>query len=249
VGDPRSDIPAGTADALGDAPTQLMAKGGSKALGARDVVHEMTRNFDRVPQTVNAVAQLVIVREVMAQILQPAAAFQDLTAGAQGGAEGEGNPFQATGEEDTRQKAALENKRLKKRWPRANSNIAVEAGDQAHSFPVEGRHYGPQVVRAHAHVGIADHQQVMAGLRESPQEVADLVVRSQVLLHHNPADVLCRELRMQPLQLRKDRVVGVSESKDDFVVRIVQLAEAAEIFQGVRIQARHRLENRYGRPR
>src|SRR5580698_6897509 len=123
----------------------------------------------------------------------------------------------------------------------------VQARDRANFRVAERRDHGTQIIGPNTNVAVVDDQHFVLRFAYEARELHHFVVGRGMAGDVDDANAPLRKIALQLFDDFQDGFVTVADAEEKFVVGIILIAVAGEIFVGLGIQAANWLEIAYGR--
>ena len=124
-----------------------------------------------------------------------------------------------------------------------SSWLNVQAGDGAYIWILQRRHETAQIAGLDANIAVADHQVLVRGFFGQAGELGALVVGGLAPGADDGADVDSGEISGNALDDGQRRIGSITDTEKNFVLRIVEAAEAGEVFVSLGVEAAYRFED------
>src|SRR5450432_1018639 len=134
-------------------------------------------------------------------------------------------------------------KRFQPRSQARTGDAAIEASHHPDFRIRERGHNTPQIAGLHTDVAIVDDDVLVPRFRDHVRQVADFGIRAQGSQAKHDPDGNLRKFSFQSLYKFNSRIIGVTDSENDFVCGILLQTMAAKALIHFRICALERLQN------
>jgi len=152
--------------------------------------------------------------------------------------------FELTRRQNARAEIRADAEAFEARTQRRSRYAAIKAGHHSDSRISQGGDDALKIVRFDSNVTVIDDQMIVPSQCKHLCEIADLHIGAQNIWANHQLDFVLRELLLQRLHAGDRGIVGIADTEDDFVFRIVLQAVAAKALVNFRIDSFQRFENR-----
>src|SRR6202521_123033 len=205
----RAKQPPGVAGAGVLVPVELVAPPLDRTREVDQHVDEIRHHRDPLAARADAASHLEVLEQVMTEVGEAADGVESRAAHRIAGAEHERRGAGDLREDEVRHPVGVDEELFQRLVPAAGANRFVEGGGAAHRRVSQRRHDRLEVVGTQAHVGVAHHQQIMAGAAQTDQQVARLAVGHRAAAVHDHRDALGTELALDLVEQRQRRLVPI----------------------------------------
>ncbi len=160
-----------------------------------------------------------------------------------GGPQGEADALDVVGHGHRRDEIGGDGQGLQRRAQGAAGAGPVGAAHQAHPRLPEGRGHLGQVIGAHQHIPVGDHQEVIPGPGHKLAQGADFRVEAQIFRTDDHLQVAPGMSPGQFPQERQHRVIRVPHPEEHLVGVVILGQKARQAFPGAGVQALEGLED------
>src|ERR1039458_1041020 len=101
----------------------------------------------------------------------------------------------------------------------------------------------PQIVGTYAHVAVADDDYFVRGIADQTRQLRNLIVGRRAPRTVKDADAAVWKVGIEPSQNRLNDFVFGIDAENNFVLGIIQTAEAGEVFVSVRVESPKRFQD------
>src|SRR5579864_5301627 len=180
------------------------------------------REFDPPTLLRDAPPQFVIIGQVICNRFESADRFEVMLAEGERRSQTEMHPLlDLSRSKNSRNKICADTESLKSGTECLCGNSAIKASDQAHAWPLKLRDNGAQIARLDPNVAVIDEKDLVSGPRHELGYGAHLAVGAKLFFAKHFAYIALREFTYQLLNNWDRRIVGIADSEQDLVLRII----------------------------